>query len=231
MRKNRGQSSWISLSDLMTGLMLVFLIIVVIMQENIYSTLVRYENTKQQIYEALNEKFAIEQKNQKITISQDLVVRFLDTEPLFEKDQAILSQRYKDVLDEFIPKYIEIVLDKKFVEHIQEVRIGGHTAKRSAVHREYMDLVSLSQNRARAILQYLVSNESFRKLSDDEKKTLRFKLMAIGFGDGRMVDEKGKFVQVSGGQPSGKSRRVEFRIMTDAERRLEYALKQLKEVL
>lgn len=231
MRKNRGQSSWISLSDLMTGLMLVFLIIVVIMQENIYSTLVRYENTKQQIYEALNNKFAIEQKNQKLTISQDLVVRFLDTEPLFEKDKAILSQRYKDVLDEFIPKYIEIMLDKKFINHIQEVRIGGHTAKRSAAHREYIDLVNLSQNRARAILQYLVSSESFRKLSDDERKDLRFKLMAIGFGDGRMVDVNGKFVQVSGGQPSGKSRRVEFRIMTDAERRLESALKQLKGVL
>ena len=58
MQKNKGQSSWISLSDLMTGLMLIFLLIVVMMQENTQKTLVRYENTKREIHDALQKKFA-----------------------------------------------------------------------------------------------------------------------------------------------------------------------------
>ena len=223
MQRNKGQSSWISLSDVMTGLMLVFLLLVVIMN---YGTLIRYENTKREIYEALNHKFLDEQENGKVVISQDLVVRFQETEALFEQDQATLSPHYKKVLDDFIPKYIQILQDANVKNHIREVRIEGHTGRRSDKHRSYIELVKLSQERARVILQYFESSTAFQKLSDYDKENLRFKFMANGFGNGRMVDKDGGYVKNSGQSPY-KTRRVEFRIMTDAEKRLEEALGQL----
>ena len=224
MQKNKGQSSWISLSDVMAGLMLVFLLLVVIMQ---YSTLIRYENTKREIYEALNHKFLDEQENGKVVISQDLVVRFQETEALFEQDQAILLPRFKKVLDDFIPKYIQILQDETVKNHIKEVRIEGHTGTPTPLHSDYIALVALSQNRARTILHYLISSKSFLDLPLGDKKNLRFKLMANGFGNGRMVDEDGKYIKDSDRNPSTDTRRVEFRIMTDAEKRLEEALGQL----
>lgn len=221
MPKNKGHSSWISLSDLMTGLMLVFLLIVVLTQ---YSNLVRYENTKRKIYDALDTQFALEQQSEKLTISEDLVVRFLDTEALFEQDQAMLSQYYKEVLDDFIPKYLEVLQDN--IDHIEEVRIEGHTGKSTPQHPGYIDLVELSQDRARVILQYLVSSEAFQELDKPTQDTFRFKLMANGFGNGRMVDSEGKYV-LNSRKPPLNTRRVEFRIMTYAERSLEEALRQL----
>ena len=226
MQKNKGQSSWISLSDLMTGLMLVFLLIVVMMQENTQKTLVRYENTKREIHDALQKKFAHELQSDKVKISQDLVVRFQETEALFEQDQATLSPYYKKVLDDFIPKYLTVLQDERFRENIQEVRIEGHTGNVSQRHPEYTDLVALSQKRARAILRYFVSSGAFKDLPKRDKQFLRFKLMANGFGNGRMVDEEGKYVLNSSKLPQN-TRRVEFRIMTDAEQKLEEALRQL----
>ena len=224
MKDNKGQSSWISMSDLMTGLMMVFLLIVIIMQDDTYSTLVRYENTKKEIFEALREKFPPREKKAKI--SQDLVVRFLEENALFEKDAAILSSHYKKVLDEFIPRYLDILQDERFIEHIKEVRIEGHTGTPSKQHPEYIDLVELSQNRARAILKYFVSSATFRNLPDYDKQRLRFKLMANGFGNGRMVDDEGSYVLYSG-NPNSNTRRVEFRILTDAEQKLDEALRPL----
>lgn len=212
MQKNKGLSSWISLSDVMTGLMVVFLLTVVMMED----TLVRYENTKREIHDALEKKFAHEQQSDKVKISQDLVVRFQETETLFEQDQATLSPYYKKVLDDFIPKYLTVLQNERFKENIQEVRIEGHTGSFSEQHPEYTDLVALSQNRARAILRYFVSSDAFKKLPKRDRDSLRFKLMANGFGNGRMVDEEGKYVLHSGNPPQN-TRRVEFRIMTDAK--------------
>ena len=225
MQKNKGQSSWISLSDVMTGLMLVFLLLVVIMQ---YSTLIRYENTKSEIFEALNNEFVDDLEKGKVAIREkDLIVRFQETEALFEQDQAILLPRFKKVLDDFIPKYIQVLQDERWKNHIREIRIEGHTGTRSNKHRSYIELVKLSQERARVILQHFESSAAFQKLSDSDKENLRFKLMANGFGNGRMVDEDGKYIKDSNRNPSADTRRVEFRIMTDAEKRLEEALGQL----
>ncbi len=57
--------------------MLVFLIIVVLMQYQQYTTLVRYENTKKEIYDDINKKFAHDKNTKKVIISEDLVVRFV----------------------------------------------------------------------------------------------------------------------------------------------------------
>ena len=225
MQRNKGQSSWISLSDVMTGLMLVFLLLVVITQ---YSTLIRYENTKREIFEALNNEFVDELEKGKVTIREkDLIVRFQETEALFEQDQAILLPRFKKVLADFIPKYIQILQDERWKNHIREIRIEGHTGTPTPLHSDYIALVALSQNRARTILHYLISSKSFLDLPLGDKKNLRFKLMANGFGNGRMVDENGKYIKGSDRNPSADTRRVEFRIMTDAEKRLEEALGQL----
>lgn len=220
MNRGRGQSSWISLSDLMTGLVLVFLVVII---ANQYSTLARYENTKKQIFNALENKFADEIKAKKLTVSQDLVVRFLNVETLFERDKAALSDDYKGILDDFIPRYLDVLQDENFANNIIEVRIEGHTGGPTPRHRTRIQRVRLSQARAREVLKYFFSHKEFRSLHENKQEVLRFKFMANGFGDGRKVDKNGDYV-IKTGLPAYSTRRVEFRIMTDAESRLREAL-------
>ena len=214
MQKNKGQSSWISLSDLMTGLMLVFMIIAVIMQDPMLCG-----NTKRKIHEALQEKFGHEMKSQspQDKASCSLVITFQRV--LFEKDEAKLSGEGKEILRDFLPKYIDVLQDTRFKEHIQEVRIEGHTGNPTPRHPEYIELVELSQKRARMILQYFVSDKAYQGLSRHEQNRLKFKLMANGFGNGRIVDKNGSLVSNSRKAPSGISRRVEFRIVTGPEQK------------
>ena len=228
----------------MTGLVLVFLLIVVIMISSVYGTLVRYENTKKEIYQALADKFFHEEQDNELTVSEDLVIQFLDPDVLFEQDSTTLSDSYKKFLDGFIPKYLQVLEDEKFARHIHEVRIEGHTAKPSPTNPRYINLVELSQGRARAILHYFVSSRAFKQLDNRKKSMLRFKLITTGFGNGRMINADGQHVIESRAgkyvvfdpdesnnsdndpsKPDKGSRRVEFRIVTNAERIIADALK------
>ena len=236
MQTNRGQASWISLSDVMTGLMLVFLLIVVMILYLQYATLARYENTKEKIYDALSEELAFEEQSGKIKISEDLVVRFVDSDSLFPKDSAVLLPEYRNFLDDFIPKYLDVLTNADFDEHIREIRIEGHTAKPTSKHPHYEDLVKLSQDRARAILRHFVGTGAFARLDARQKFVLRYKLMANGFGNGRMLGTDGKLICASlsdekcspATKVDARSRRVEFRIVTNAERQLADALELLR---
>lgn len=214
MQKNRGQSSWISLSDLMTGLMLVFLLIAVIMQDPM-----RCGSTKQKIQTELKK---IEKEIPAVKFSPthkcelSIELRADEENPLFEKDQAIPTKHFENILDAFIPDYLNDVLQNKEIkDHIQEVRIEGHTGEPTPLHPTYISLVKLSQERARAILKYFKDSKTFKALHKDEKKSLYFKLMAVGFGNGRTIDENRRYTIDSGNPTNEKSRRVEFRIMTE----------------
>ena len=236
MQTNRGQASWISLSDVMTGLMLVFLLIVVMILYLQYATLARYENTKEKIYDALSEKLEHEEQSGKIKVSEDLVVRFIDSDSLFPKDSAVLLPEYRNFLDGFIPKYLDILTKADFAEHIREIRIEGHTALPTDKYPRYEDLVKLSQDRARAILRHFVGTRAFARLDDRQKFILQYKLMATGFGNGRMLGIDGKLICATlddnkcspTTQVSARSRRVEFRIVTNAEKQLTEALEVLR---
>ncbi len=226
MQKNKGQSSWISLSDLMTGLMLVFLLIVVMLQDP-----TRCGSTKQKIRDALQNINLQEQPDHKIELPSDkdscgLVISFSgEQKPLFEQDQVSPTTSFQNTLNDFIPRYLEILQNKEIKDYIQEVHIEGHTGKPTPKHSTYISLVNLSQDRARFILQYFVlPSKAFRALEQAERNKLKFKLMSIGFGNGRTLDDSGQFSIESGEPPSPKSRRVEFRIVTGANHAIREAM-------
>ncbi len=233
MQKNKGQSSWISLSDVMTGLMLVFLLIVVMLQDP-----TRCGSTKQKIHNALENIQQQKQSDYTIELPSDkdscgLVISFPgEDRPLFEQDQAEPTTYFRDALKDFIPLYFEVLQANEIKDYIQEVRIEGHTAEYSRENSTDLKLVELSQARARAILQYLMFSKDFNDLEPSDKDRLKFKLMSAGFGKGRALDEEGRYCiesnccskssydatncRGSNNKISDKSRRVEFRIVTGA---------------
>ncbi len=213
MQKNKGQSSWISLSDVMTGLMLVFLLIVVMLQDP-----TRCGSTKQKIHNALESIQELSDYKMKLPSDKNscgLVIAF-PGDIFFDQDQPEPKAGFQEVLNDFIPRYLEVLQNKEIKDYIQEVRIEGHTADLSDKFPTDIKLVELSQDRARVILQYFMSSRDFNALGQADKDRLKFKLMSTGFGRGRALDKDGRYRIESGNKISQKSRRVEFRIVTGA---------------
>lgn len=115
---------------MMTGLMLVFLLISVLViseiqqkEEQKNKILIEYSNAKEEIYKDLKKVFEEKEKEWNMTISEDLTIKFNDTDILFEANQAAIRPRFAEILNEFAPKYLAIIGDEKYNKKIESVMI------------------------------------------------------------------------------------------------------------
>lgn len=163
--KKQDNEHWVSMSDLMAGLMMVFMFISVaymhyvrIEKERIKEVAVAYENAQLQLYNALDIEFAKDLQDWDAEIDkQTLEVRFKSPDVLFGLGSTELKPKFKLILDDFFPRYLK-VLDN-YQEHITEVRIEGHTSTdwtgTTNPDIAYFNNMALSQDRTRAVLQYV----------------------------------------------------------------------------
>lgn len=207
---------WISVSDLMTGLMVIFLLVAIafntpISEENremkeIAST---WEEREEEIFRALNEEFRedLERWNAEI-IPEKLIVRFKSPDVLFEAGSSELRVRFRDILIDFFPRYVNVL--SKYRGAIEEVRIEGHTSsdwnEETSEEEAYFRNMNLSQERTRTVLRYVLGIESVQR----DRWWLLGLLTANGLSSSRLeINEEGK-------EDVEKSRRVEFRVRTNA---------------
>lgn len=226
-------SNWISLSDMMTGLMLIFLLITVLVtiqiteqQKQRQQSVAEYQQIKEDIYYDLEKAFGSRKSEWGVAITRDLIVKFENPDLLFGTDEADLKDEYKEILDEFIPLYIGIINKEEYKERITEVRIEGHTADVSIAHPTYMSTIFLSQLRSNAVLEYILESRYFNNLSMSDQRKLRFWFSANGLGNGRTLDQNNMFTYETNNPISPNSRRVEFRVITDSESLVDEIFKQ-----
>ncbi|MDE0243705.1 MAG: OmpA family protein [Candidatus Kaiserbacteria bacterium] len=223
----RNQNLWVPFADIMTALMLIFLLIVVVMfslqddrQESVVlhvAHIEKFDSITDDLLKDLNNAFSGKRDEWGIRVSEDLTVKFEKPEIIFDQDQSEIKDGFKSILDSFVPTYLSIISKEKYQDSIKEVRIEGHTADVSQVHDTYMKTVHLSQNRAREILRYILESQHFNNLGEEEKNRYTFLLSANGFGYGRTIDDDGNFVYSTGRPVSSNSRRVEFRVVTNSD--------------
>ncbi len=230
------QNVWLSVSDLMTGLMVIFLFVAIAyikkVQDN-QTVLIDYVDTKQKLHEKLVKEFEGDTERWQMTIGKDLSMRFNNPQVLFATGSAEITQGFKEILDEFIPKYLHILLTDSLRNNIQEVRIEGHTdtdAYTSLNPDPFKANIILSQNRARNVLYYVLDLPYVQELSAEDRQRLEFWLTANGLSYGRSLDSEGRYTFESHKDIDlPKSRRVEFRIVTTGEQVLEnFVNKNLK---
>lgn len=224
---------WMSVSDLMTGLMVIFLFVaisyMVEVQKN-QSVIVDYQDTKNKLHERLVSEFAGDTALWKMSIGKDLSLKFNDPTVLFESGEKELTPKFKRILDDFPPRYFDILLHDTLRDRIQEIRIEGHTDDVPAPRYDpdpYIGNVILSQGRALSVIKYYRNMPSFQQYSDEEQKQIEFWLTANGLSYGKALDDDGNYVKLSG-KPINRelSRRVEIRIVTDGDKIIENWLKQ-----
>ncbi len=146
--------------------------------------------------------------------STDLSIKFIDERILFEYNKSEIKSEIKTILADFLPRYLKILLQKKYADKIAEVRIEGHTSTEGG----YIYNLKLSQDRTRNVLEFLLGLDYYKSLIDIDKKRLEYLLTANGLSYGRALDKNGKLIYKSNDTADNvKCRRVEFRIVTTSE--------------
>ncbi len=119
MQVNR---EWINISDLMSGLMMVFLFISVSFmveveeqQKKIKHIVKSYENNQKKLNEKLKDEFKKDLQKWDAEILNDNTIRFKSAKVLFETGKSQLSPKFQNILDNFFPRYLKLLNSKKYV--------------------------------------------------------------------------------------------------------------------
>jgi len=95
------------------------------------------------------------------------IVRFNSPRVSFNNNSDHISIEYKKILNEFYPKYIEILTSKDYKKYIKEIRIEGHTDsnynKKLSTGEGLIYNIDLSQRRAKNVLEYITTLKVFKK--------------------------------------------------------------------
>ncbi len=229
---------WMSVSDLMTGLMVIFLFIAIAyikrVQQN-QTVLTNYVETKNKLHDKLVKEFEGDTLKWQMAIGKDLSMKFKNPTVLFAQGSSDLTPQFKDILDEFLPRYFNILLNDSLKKNIQEIRIEGHTDPvpyPSLDPDAYIANVILSQQRSLSVLRYFRNMPEFEKYNDKEKQLLEFWFTSNGLSYGKSLDGDGEYTIISKKPIDYQmSRRVEFRIVTSGDEVLENFVKKNDQIV
>ena len=203
---NEGNIFWITMTDLMTGLVLVFIVLFV------YAYLQgQYHKIEQNMaQESANKALQESLKDENIQATVDPVsgvVKIQDLE-LFELSSYKLSEKGKAYLDKFAPAYLNSLFSNEYLDkNIDKIIIQGHTDSQTFAGKytddeQYMKNMELSLNRAYAVANYM-TNTSYNK---ENGNRLRKMILAEGASFSNPV-------MVNGKEDYDKSRRVELKLV------------------
>ena len=216
------EAHWIPLSDLMTGLMVIFLLIAVMYMlkvesdtDRIRNIAIAYNDIRDGLYVDLRNEFSTDLIHWHAQlIKGDLTIRFTEPEVLFATGSSELKPEFKAILSDFFPRYVRILTASKYRGSITEIRIEGHTSSdwtgQTSPQDAYFHNMELSQARTRSTLSYVLSLPSVER---DRAWRTRY-LTANGLSSSRPI------LDADHHEDAERSRRVEFRVRTDAENRI-----------
>jgi outer membrane protein OmpA-like peptidoglycan-associated protein len=212
----------LTISDLMAALVLIFILILStqFLEIKKQSTLASEFREKQQaLILALKEEFKDDLAQWSAEIDEKtLVIRFRNEDPNGEKigfdpDSSVLKVRFKQILDVFFPRYINVLMRDEFKDSIDEIRIEGHTANRDEKYSNpqgYADSIRQSQERANNVLFHVLGGMDQSVSNNDTVNWVRGHLAASGYAFSKPVKQN----EIPDWD---QSRRVEFRIRTNYE--------------
>ena len=214
--KDFEDDDWISISDLMAVLMIVFLFIAIVYMKEVLKEAKEFQLLEDEIYSALYEEFDEDLASCNASIDKEkLIISFSEPRVFFDSGQFELKPLFKEILDDFFPRYLGVL--RSFKDNIEEIRIEGHTStkwlKAEGEKDAYFLNMELSQARTRNVLQYcLMLDEAkwggVQRMVDE--LWARPKLTANGLSSSQLIyDESGK-------EDEERSQRVVFRVKADS---------------
>ena len=223
---NSNNDFWVSTSDLMAGLMIIFLFIAIaymtemksIIDKVIYVT-EGYQDTEESLYNELMKEFKDDLENWNAEIdSKTLSFIFKEPDVLFEKGEYAIKPLFQKILDDFFPRYADILKNDKFKNDVLAVRIEGHTSsewtKISTKKQAYLNNMNLSQLRASNVLEHTLNTNL-----NGSYDWIRDRLQAVGYSSSKLK------YNLKGNEDKHQSRRVEFKVVTNSQEKLHKLLR------
>ena len=183
----------LSISDMMAALCCIFVLVCVTVMVRLTEQRAEFQRQNKKassyyamrtdLYEKLMETFGNDLKRWNATIDEDtLTITFKNPDVLFEMNDTVLRQEYKNILDEFFPKLVNLLftakytvdgIDKNIKDEIEEVRIEGHTATSHFLteKQNYERGMETSQERTRNTLEYCINLED--KIPKEQLKWIK----------------------------------------------------------
>ena len=241
-QRQETEEHWVSISDVMAGLMVIFLFIAISYMVNanqkteriieqtkritelkvkVANLLDTYRNLQRALSEELRGEFESDLVNWTGYLNMEtLSIRFKKP---FAQGDATVSSSFKDVLYDFFPRYIAILTEYK--DDIAEIRIEGHTSSewfdRVGLDMAYYNNMKLSQDRSRNVLQHVLEIRHPEII--ENKEWIKKHLTANGLSSSKLIPNP------DGSQNKEESRRVEFRVVTKSEKLIDEIKELMKE--
>lgn len=184
-------SFWPTFTDLLCTVLMV-VILILFSSESLVESL--EQDLSKNIYDSVNEVF----KDSEIPVEVDKTSGKIvfGENSLFDVDSDELKPEAKEILNVFIPKYVETIY-KNYEEHISRIVITGHTDDVG----DYLYNLDLSQRRALSVAKYIVGEEiGDYKYKEDVKQYIE----AIGRSEAELIKDN------NGNVDREASRRVEI---------------------
>ena len=220
-RLHADEDHWIPLSDLMTGLMFLFLVIalafmvqVEMQAQKAKEIAVVYSKTRVDLYNDLYREFHKDLPKWGAVLNRDdLSIRFREPDVLFATGSTQLTPRFQAILDDFFPRYVRILTRSQYRNAISEVRIEGYTSSvwhpGATLEESYVGNMELSQSRTRAVLQYVLTLPALQA----SQPWLMQNVTANGLSFSHLIESDGR-------ENQELSQRVEFRVRTNADEQI-----------
>ncbi len=162
------------------------------------------------LYNALNAEFGPDFADWNAELDEDtLTFRFKNPALMFTRGSSKIRTQYKEILNSFFPRYINILKD--YESEIVNVHVEGHTSSRyrsaKTPEAKFEKNRILSQKRADTVLGYM-SNISDSAVVEN-KPFIKKSFVSDGMSSSQLVRN------VDGTENIELSRRVEFRIETN----------------
>ena len=159
---------------------------------------------KADVIEALKNEFS--NNNIDVNIDAQTGALTLQSNVLFNYDEAELSDAGKQALEQILPIYCKVLLQEDYMKYLAEIIIDGYTD----TDGDYSYNLQLSQQRSLAVAQYLLDIQG-NFLSSDQSQSLENYLTVNGHSMANPV------LDANGNVDKDASRRVEikFRLKDD----------------
>lgn len=197
---------WVTMTDLMTALVLVFIVLFFYTYMTSYYEKIQSNMEKKKASEALEQTL----KAQNIQANVDGasgIVKISDLE-LFEVNSYKLSEKGKKYLDKFVPAYLNSIFFNEYLnKNVERIIIQGHTDSQTfkgkfSDDEQYMKNMDLSLKRAYEVANYM-TNTPYNKQNGNKLRKM-------------IIVEGASFstpVLVNGKEDFSKSRRVELKVV------------------
>ncbi|AOM83539.1 OmpA family protein [Salisediminibacterium beveridgei] len=206
-------SFWMSYSDLMSALLLMFALFLTVSIMDNQSSI---EAKDQMIEDLIGVRAdlieelvsAFEDSALELEVDEQTGAIRFSGGVFFDLDDTEVSETGVDYLEQFIPQYIGILLSPQFREQIGQIIVEGHTDTQGS----YIYNLNLSQNRALSVVE-IILDDDFTDFQHSD--VLRSIMTANGRSFSEPIkDDEGEVI-------ADESRRVEFKFRLKDEELIE----------